>query len=79
MKRHFVPGRWNRHGRAVPDTRLEMDCNVAPDAERTFSPPPAEPVRSPIDPVCVGTWVVVLVTVIATAAAFVHVVVRVVS
>lgn len=46
MPRALLPGRWNRHGRAIPDAQLhEMDCDVAPDAERCIR----APVRTPED------------------------------
>lgn len=30
MKRHFAPGRWNRHGRAIPDAQASELDNVVP-------------------------------------------------
>jgi len=38
MNRILIPGRFNHCGQAVPDTQSELDCDIAPDAERTFSP-----------------------------------------
>lgn len=46
MARAFMPGRWNRHSRAVQDPQpCELDGDVAPDFYRVI----AEPVMTPED------------------------------
>lgn len=42
--RHFIPGRWNHHGRAVPDLQpCEMDGEVGPDFYRVIAAPQRTP------------------------------------
>lgn len=49
MTRALLPGRWNRHGRAVPDAQVsELDCDLALDAMRVFPAPKRQAKREPI-------------------------------
>jgi hypothetical protein len=42
--RQLVPGRWNRHGRAIPDPQpCELDGDVGPDFYRVIAAPQRTP------------------------------------
>lgn len=41
--RALMPGRWDAHGRAVPDTVSELDGEIAPDFYRVIKAPPPKP------------------------------------
>lgn len=44
MTRALLPGRWNRHGRAVPDPQpCELDGDVGPDFYRVIAAPACTP------------------------------------
>lgn len=62
MTRALMPGRWDCHGRAVPDSQAcELDNALGPDAYRVIQPP----VRTPEDEAHIAKarrWALYLIT-----------------